>query len=99
MDELREKAKRGLKCCIESIETLTCPDGCPYEDACWGEEDAALHLQPMRDALAVMEEQEAVTAEHMDTGRTHWYMCGNCHASIDPSDKYCRKCGRAVKWG
>lgn len=27
-----------------------------------------------------------------------WYTCGVCHEQIDRDDKYCRWCGRAVKW-
>ena len=27
-----------------------------------------------------------------------WYECGKCHTPIDPSDKYCRNCGRRLKW-
>ena len=29
---------------------------------------------------------------------TQWYQCGACSGQIDPGDKYCRTCGRAVKW-
>ena len=27
-----------------------------------------------------------------------WYECGKCHTPIDPIDKYCRNCGRRLKW-
>ena len=27
-----------------------------------------------------------------------WYICGHCHEPIDRWDKYCRCCGRGVKW-
>lgn len=27
-----------------------------------------------------------------------WYTCGWCHEQIDRGDKYCRWCGKAVKW-
>lgn len=27
-----------------------------------------------------------------------WYVCGNCERDIDCYDKFCRSCGRAVKW-
>lgn len=29
---------------------------------------------------------------------THWYQCGVCSGQINPGDKYCRSCGRQVKW-
>ena len=28
-----------------------------------------------------------------------WYQCGKCKEAIDYHDKYCRNCGKAVKWG
>lgn len=30
--------------------------------------------------------------------KTWWYQCGKCKEAIDHHDKYCRNCGRAVKW-
>lgn len=27
-----------------------------------------------------------------------WYACGVCGRTINPYDKYCHECGRAVKW-
>lgn len=27
-----------------------------------------------------------------------WYQCGKCKEAIDYHDKYCRNCGKAVKW-
>ena len=27
-----------------------------------------------------------------------WYKCGACEKAIGRGDKYCRHCGRAVKW-
>ena len=53
-----EKAKMGLKCCIEGIETNTCPDGCPWENDCWGVDDAPLHVPALREALKAMEAEE-----------------------------------------
>ena len=54
-----EKAKMGLKCCVEGIETCTCPDGCPWENDCWGVDDAPLHVPALREALKAMEAAEA----------------------------------------
>ena len=28
----------------------------------------------------------------------HWYECGNCGTSVNPGDKFCRHCGKKVKW-
>lgn len=55
------------------------------------------------DALALLKEQESIKplitghGEYEEEG-SWWYECGNCGTAIDPDDKYCRKCGKAVKW-
>ena len=60
MDDLKQKATRGLKCCIESLQSCECPDGCPYEGRCWADngeykEDAdIMYLDLMRDALSLL---------------------------------------------
>ena len=28
---------------------------------------------------------------------TWWYVCPECHGTVDPKDSYCRHCGQAVK--
>lgn len=33
-----------------------------------------------------------------DSRATWWYVCGECRTSIDPRDKYCRECGRKIRW-
>ena len=52
------------------------------------------------DALALLKEQEAVKPEreHSGGGTTWWNVCGNCRTAINPNDKYCHECGKAVKW-
>ena len=56
--------------------------------------------QLMRDALALLREQEpAEPHQEYDSDDGTWYYgCGVCHEAIDPNDAYCRHCGRAVKW-
>lgn len=27
-----------------------------------------------------------------------WYMCGKCKMPICPKERFCRRCGQAVKW-
>lgn len=36
--------------------------------------------------------------ETFETAETWWYACGNCHEALDVNDKYCRHCGKPVKW-
>ena len=50
--------------------------------------------------LILLKEQEAIDPkkEHSGSGITWWNVCGNCKTAINPNDKYCHECGRAVKW-
>ena len=100
-----EKVIRGLKCITLSDQNGTC-DGCAYfrpftDDPGCGWCDSKLI---MRDALALLKEQEPVEPERMRDCTTFldytaWnYVCGVCHGEIDYRDKFCRHCGRAVKW-
>lgn len=56
------------------------------------------------DENGMIKEQEAVKpyvtgrGESFESAETWWYECGNCNKPIDPNDKYCRHCGRSVKW-
>lgn len=51
-------------------------------------------------ALALLNAQEPVLPGqgHSGGGGTWWYVCGVCGTAINPGDKYCHECGRAVKW-
>lgn len=55
----------------------------------------------MRDALAMIKEQEAVapiTQSSVYDPDTWFYVCGSCKKSvIDRGDKFCRWCGKAAK--
>ena len=62
------------------------------------------HLELLKKVLALLKEQDAVepyiagSGESFETAETWWYECGNCNNPIDPNDKFCRHCGRQVKW-
>ena len=44
--------------------------------------------------------QEPVEPEYEGDARSSWWwVCGECHTAIDTKDKYCRECGRKIKWG
>lgn len=35
----------------------------------------------------------------IDGGGSSWfYVCSECRRDISPSDKFCRECGRRIKW-
>ena len=52
----------------------------------------------------LLKEPEAVApyvtgnGESFETAENWWYECGNCNKPIDSTDKFCRHCGRLVKW-
>ena len=37
-------------------------------------------------------------AEIEGGGTTWFYVCGECHGSIDTRDKFCRHCGHPIDW-
>ena len=57
----------------------------------------------MKDVLKLLKEQEAVEPEKENDGNPEpwtawWYVCGDCGQPIDRMDRYCRRCGKQVKW-
>ena len=99
----REKVMTWLEICGENDG---CSDDCPY-----GDEGATFNCRSklMADALTLLKEQEAVepTFRQDEDGVFAW-ACGSCGAymyhiydGIDKAKeyaKYCRQCGKKVKW-
>lgn len=56
----------------------------------------------VEDILALLKAQEAVESKKLmaksKNGYKWRFYCGKCGDEIDRLDKYCRHCGRAVKW-
>ena len=55
------------------------------------------------DALRLLKKQEAVKPQKKDDGNPQpwtcwWYVCGDCGQEIEYHDRFCRWCGREVKW-
>lgn len=57
----------------------------------------------LRDACTLLNikdnHDQPVKPERSGKGTTWYYCCGACAQPLDPGDPYCRKCGKAVKWG
>ena len=91
----REKVINGLEAHINN----SCDD-CPYY---LGDKKRPICRYMLRDALELLKEQEAVEptvggiTEHDGHG-SWWYQCGKCKMPIDYGDKFCKRCGKAVKW-
>lgn len=104
----REKVIKGLEVCIKYIDR-DCPIDCPYHETCTKYEGRVAFQPVLRDALALLKEQEAVepTFKKGEDGVLVW-ACGSCGAymyhiydGIDKAKeyaKYCRRCGKKVKW-
>ena len=52
-------------------------------------------ISPTIDAISVPVVPER---ENSGSGMTWWNICGACKTAINPNDKYCHECGRAILW-
>ena len=97
----REKVIKGLDVCLKNIDRPDCPNDCPYLSDCLKYENRVVFQPLMRDAIALLKEQEAVkpvTESSVYDQDTWFFVCGSCKkGAISPGDKFCRWCGRAVK--
>lgn len=57
-----------------------------------------LRSEICRKAAEEMERLEPVEYEIEGSPGSWFYVCGECHGHIDQKDKYCRHCGRPIKW-
>ena len=52
----------------------------------------------LHDVLVVMKEREAVPVVQREIMHMLVWCCGSCGVAITDGDKFCRMCGRQVKW-
>ena len=86
----REKVIKGIRKCLSHKPCSE--NGCPYEDEC-----AVEHLNDplLRDALAMLKEQEAVEPR-VSTAEQR---CGYCNKVIEMDGwKTCPWCGKMIDW-
>ena len=50
------------------------------------------------DAIALLKEQEAVQVVQCEIMHMLFWCCGSCGVAITDGDKFCRNCGRRMKW-
>ena len=92
----RENVIRGLEACQveeDGCTTLCKANGCPYNVS-------STHCMTNlhKDALALLKENEPEKPMLCwGDGLTNWLICGACRHPIDPGDKFCRECGKAVE--
>ena len=49
------------------------------------------------ETLELLKEKEPVEMEIEGGGASWWYVCEECHGSVDYYDSFCRHCGRPFK--
>ena len=49
-----------------------------------------------RDLLNILEAQEPAKAELEGGGHEWWYVCGNCHTTVNERMNYCPECGKML---
>ena len=94
--EKLENVIKGLECCAH--EEIGDCDNCSYN-----ENTPHCDIAMMRDAIALLKAQEPVEPDiegnvEYDGHGSWWHVCGACRQPIDKGDKFCRWCGKAVKW-
>lgn len=53
--------------------------------------------EPINNAIAILQKQEPCVIEIEGGGPSWWYVCEECHGSVDSSDSFCRHCGRPFR--
>jgi len=88
----REKVIKGLECCV----AVNCGQACPYATV------GGCQVQVLRDAVALLKEQEPVDVIVEPLDDTRYIFCGACRCMLAQGKpkgyKFCPWCGRAVKW-
>ena len=67
---------------------------CKEVDSDW----ISLTVETGKRILELIAEKEPAESEIEGGGSTWWYVCGECHSAIDMKDRYCKHCGRPVRW-
>ena len=49
-------------------------------------------------AISLLKEQEPVPVKQREAMHMLFWCCGSCGVAITDGDKFCRNCGREVKW-
>lgn len=93
----KERVLEALRVHLDA--SADCED-CPYHD----NDSGCNSIDMFAEVQELMKEHEPIRpyvagdGKNFENASTWWYACGNCNKSIDPGDKYCRHCGRKLKW-
>lgn len=91
----REKVFDALRNCVTEPK---CKD-CPWEDCEEiGCKRVTVPITLLLDTLNLLKEQEPVHAQKREFASMWFWCCGSCGVAITEGDKFCRNCGKKVKW-
>lgn len=86
----REKVIKGLEVCLKNIDQQDCPNNCPYLNDCSKYENRVMFQPLMRDALALLKEQEA------KKGTWQWKIHGKPQSGGTLGEAICDQCGEST---
>lgn len=86
----------GLEYCMGGCQ-VSCFD-CPYREIGQPPPDCLDNCGILKDAVELLKEQEPVHIQKREFAHMWFWCCGSCGVAITEGDRFCRMCGRAVKW-
>lgn len=92
---------KDINLVLSWLEGLTEDDWADYHSDSEVQNIAKSAMELLEEQNEKLEEQEPVEPRiqtSYDGKGTWWYTCGSCNKAISPKDKYCRECGRELKW-
>jgi len=90
----KEKVIKGLDICLKNIDQPDCPNDCPYLSDCSKYENRVVFQPLMRDALAMLKEQEPLAVKECKVNKC---VCGN-EINRYWHPEYCGFCGKKLEW-
>lgn len=82
---------------MDRLTVMGCLEGLTQDD--WEQWYSDSEVQETaKAALALLKEQEAVPVIQREIMHMLFWCCGSCGVAITDGDKFCRMCGKAVKW-
>lgn len=64
----------------------------------WDESDRTIDMALLENVLLLLKEQEPVPVTQREVMHMLVWCCGSCGVAITDGDKFCRMCGRRMKW-
>lgn len=80
---------------IRDFENCALENGC---EKCSHDGKYGNCVELWKRVLSLLKEQEAKAAWYDSNDLLRYWHCGHCGVIITHGDKYCRMCGREVKW-